>query len=134
MRQTEDSGRNDNLNSNVQRCSFGVCRSFDYPCINICCRQFPCITSKPEFRNLCLNHNVLEVANNLNWSFPTSEDCTFQLSTFRNQAYRNVVLWQHRRLGAGRQIPVSACVCVAVRLFPEASRQYCSYNFADSDE
>lgn len=37
------------------------------------------------------------------------------MSTFRNQAYRNLILWQHGRLGAGRHIPVPACVCRTVR-------------------
>nr|XP_034300600.1 P2X purinoceptor 7-like [Crassostrea gigas] len=135
MRQMEDSGRNENSNSNVQWCSCGVCRSFDDPRMNICCRQFPCITSKPEFRNLCLRHDVLEVANILNWSFRTNQDPSYQLSTFRNQAYRNFVLWQHGRLGAGRRIPVPACVCVAVRRrFPEASGQYRGYHSANSDD
>lgn len=112
MRQIEDSGRNENSNSNVQWCSCGVCRSFDDPRMNICCRQPPCTTPKPEFRNLCLRHDALEFANILNWSPRTNQDPSYQLSTFRNQAYRNFVLWQHGRLGAGRRIPVPACVFV----------------------
>uniref|UniRef100_A0A8W8NUN5 Uncharacterized protein n=1 Tax=Magallana gigas TaxID=29159 RepID=A0A8W8NUN5_MAGGI len=71
-------------------------------CSGVYLGQFPCITSKPKFRNLCLRHDVLEVANILSWSFRTYQDPTFQLSTFRNQAYRNFVIWQHGRLGAGR--------------------------------
>ena len=50
-------------------CSCGRCQVFTDPRMNVCCRQSPCITLKPEFRNLCLRHDVLEVANILNWSY-----------------------------------------------------------------
>nr|XP_019922745.2 P2X purinoceptor 7 [Crassostrea gigas] len=121
-------------NSNVPWCSCGVCHIIDDPRMNICCRQSPCITSKPEFRNLCLRHDVLEVANILNWSYRTNQDPSFSMSTFRNQAYRNFILWQHGRLGAGRRIPVPACVCRTVRQrFPEPNGQYTGYHSAHSD-
>ena len=48
-------------------CSCGRCQVFTDPRMNVCCRQSPCITLKQEFRNLCLRHDVLEVANILNW-------------------------------------------------------------------
>lgn len=64
-------------NSNVPWCSCGVCHIFDDPRMNICCRQSPCITSKPEFRNLCLRHDVLEVANILNWSTELTRTLVF---------------------------------------------------------
>lgn len=53
-------------NSNVPGCSCGICTLFTDPRMNICCGQRPCITSKPEFKNLCLRHDVLEVAIILN--------------------------------------------------------------------
>nr|XP_022300909.1 uncharacterized protein LOC111109113 [Crassostrea virginica] len=86
--------------------------SFDDPRMNICCQQSPCITTKAEFRNLCLRHDVLEVANILNWSHQFNRAPSFAPSTFRNQAYRNFVLWQHGPMGAGMWVPVPACVHV----------------------
>lgn len=120
--------------SNPVWCTCGRCQIFDDPRMNICCRQSQCITSKAEFRNLCLRHDVLEIANILNWSYRTNQDPSFSCSTFRNQAYRNFILWQHGRLGAGRRIPVPACVCRTVRQrFPEPSGQYTGYHSAHSD-
>jgi hypothetical protein len=43
-------------------------------------------------------------------------------------------LWQHDRLGAGRLIPVLACVCRTVRQrFLEPSGHYTGYHSAHSD-
>lgn len=122
MRQMEDIGRIENCNSNV-----GYVK---VPAWTSVVGNFHASPQKPEFRNLRLRHDVLEAANILNWSFRTNQDPSFQLSTFRN-----FVLWQHGRLGAGRRIPVPACVCVAVRRrFPEASGQYRGYYSANSDD
>ncbi|XP_062574696.1 uncharacterized protein LOC134236500 [Saccostrea cucullata] len=121
-------------NSSVPWCSCGGCQIYEDPRMNICCRQSSCVTSKPDFRNLCLRHDVLEIANILNWSFQTNQDPSFCMSKFRNQAYRNFILWQHGRLGAGRRIPVPACVTHTVRLrFPQSNRQYTGYHSAYSD-
>ena len=109
-----------NSSSDIPWCSCGNCQIFDDPCMNICCHFQQCITLKPEVRNLCLRHDVLEVANILNWSYRTNLDPSFRSSTFRNQAYRKFVLWQHGRLGAGSHVMVPSCVCKAIRTwFPE---------------
>lgn len=92
----------------IQTC--GVCHIFDDLCTNICFRHSPCITSKPECRNLCLRHGVQEVANMLNWIYRTNQGPSFYMPTFINQVYGNVILWQHGRLDAGRRIPAPACV------------------------
>lgn len=123
-----------NSRVHVPWCLCGNCRIYDDPRMNICCRQRPCITSKPEFRNLCLRHDVLEVANILNWSYQFNQEPSFCMSKFRNQAYRNFILWQHGRLGAGRRTPVPACVCHTVRMrFPQPDGQYTGYHSAHSD-
>ena len=115
-------------------CSCARCQVFTDPRMNVCCRQSPCITLKPEFRNLCLRHDVLEVANILNWSYRYNQEPNFSYSTFRNQAYRNFILWQHGVLGAGRRTPVPACVCRTVRQrFPEPNGQYTGYHSANTD-
>lgn len=90
----EGSRQDSNPSSEIAWCSCGRCQAFDDPRMNLCCCQSPCITSKPEFRNLCLRHDVLEIANILNWSYRTNLEPSFTPSTFRNQAYRNFVLWQ----------------------------------------
>lgn len=121
-------------NSNVPGCSCGKCIVFTDPRMNICCGQRPCITSKTEFKNLCLRHDVLEVANILNWSYQFNQEPSFRNSTFRNQAYRNFILWQHGRLGARRRVPVPSCVCKTVRdRFPESNGLYRGYHSANSD-
>ena len=130
----EGSRQDSNPSSDIAWCSCGRCQAFDDPRMNLCCCQSPCITSKPEFRNLCLRHDVLEIANILNWSYRTNLEPSFAQSTFRNQAYRNFVLWQHSTLGAGRRVPVPSCVCVAIRRrFPQANGQYRGYHSANSD-
>lgn len=130
----EGSRQDNNPSSEIAWCSCGRCQAFDDPRMNLCCCQSPCIASKPEFRNLCLRHDVLEIANILNWSYRTNLEPSFAQSTFRNQAYRNFVLWQHSTLGAGRRVPVPSCVCVAIRRrFPQANGQYRGYHSANSD-
>ncbi|XP_061185203.1 uncharacterized protein LOC133193261 [Saccostrea echinata] len=118
-------------------CCCGKCTVFPDPRMNICCGHPHCITTRPEFRNLCLRHDVIEIANILNWSFRTNLDPSFRASTFRNQAYRNFVLWQHGRLGAGRRVVVPSCVCRQIRLrFPEVNPvDYKGYEslYSDSD-
>ena len=126
----------DNVSSSeIAWCSCGRCISFDDPFMNICCRQSLCITTKAKFRNLCLRHDVLEVANILNWSHQFSQAPSFAPSTFKNQAYRNLVLWKHEPMGSGRRVPVPACVCRAIReRFPQPKRQYRGYHSANSDD
>lgn len=116
-------------------CCCGRCAEFDDPRMNLCCGHPSCITNRPEFRNLCLRHDVLEVANILNWSVRSHLEPSFRASTFRNQAYRNFVLWQHGRLGAGRRVVVPACVCRAIRIrFPEDNPlNYKGYESLNSD-
>lgn len=127
--------RDNGSSSEIAWCSCGRCISFDDPRMNICCRQSPCITTKAEFRNLCLRHDVLEVANILNWSHQFNQAPSFAPSTFRNQAYRNFVLWQHGPMGAGRRVPVPACVCRAVReRFPQPNGQYRGYHSPNSED
>ncbi|XP_062600362.1 P2X purinoceptor 7-like [Saccostrea cucullata] len=124
----------ENSSSEIAWCLCGGCRVFEDPRMNLCCCQSPCITTKPEFRNLCLRHDVVEIANILNWSFQTNLEPSFASSTFRNQAYRNFVLWQHGPLGAGRRVVVPSCVTVAVRRrFPQLDGAYRGYHSAYSD-
>lgn len=116
----------------IQTC--GVCHIFDDLCTNICFRHSPCITSKPECRNLCLRHDVLEIANMLNWIYRTNQGPSFYMPTFINQVYGNVILWHHGRLDAGRRIPAPACVFHTVcQRFPEPNEQNTVYHSAHSD-
>lgn len=120
--------------SDISWCSCGKCQRFNDPHTNICCSQSPCITLKPEFRNLCLRHDVLEVANILNWSFRTNLEPSFTPSSFRNHAYRNYVLWQCGGFEEGKRLPVPACATVAIRKrFPEPFGQYEDSCSANSD-
>ena len=72
------------------------------------------------------------------WRLPTfwtGVTPSFAPSTFRNQAYRNFVLWQHGPMGAGRRVPVQACVCRAVReRFPQPNGQYRGYHSPNSED
>ena len=86
-------------------CCCGRCAEFDDPRMNLCCGHPSCVTNRPEFRNLCLRHDALEVANILNWTVRSHLEPSFRASTFRNQACHNFVLWQHGRLYDGRQRP-----------------------------
>lgn len=108
----EGSRQDTNSSSEIAWCSCLRCQAFDDPRTNLCCCQSPCISSKPEFRNLCLRHDVsrMRIANILNWRYRTNIEPLFAPSTFRNQAYRIFVLWQHSTLGAGRRVPVPSCV------------------------
>ena len=99
-------------------CICGYCRvltaEHDLP-MNNCCGHIPCITQTPVFRNLCLRHDVIEVANILNWSCRVNISPSFTASSFRNQAYRNFTLWQQGKMGPGNRVPVTSCILLAIR-------------------
>ena len=116
-------------------CVCGRCRQFEDPRMNFCCRYVSCLTQKPEFRNLCMRHDVIEVANILNWSHKTNLPPDFSPSMFRNQAYRNFLLWQFSVMGPGRRVRTPACAIAAIRgRFPEPpGGQYKGYESANED-
>ena len=121
--------------STIPWCVCGRCRQLERPKMNFCCGYVSCLTQKPEFRNLCMRHDVIEVANILNWAHKTNLPPNFEPSKFRNQAYRNFTLWQHSTMGPRRRVRAPACATVAIRgRFPELpGGQYKGYHSADSD-
>lgn len=103
-------------------CTF--CRPMPTEPENVCCRQQDCITGSRNFSVLCRNANVLEI------SIRDREDI-LQTPPMRNNeeyrfaAYRQYILWQHGKLGAGRRMVVPACCVLAIRRkFPSADGKY----------
>ena len=103
--------------------------------MNRCCGHVLYITRKPEFRNLCLRHDVIEVANILSWSSDMNLSPDFSACIFRYQVYRNFVLWQQGKMGPGSRVQVTSCVLLAIcNRFPEPGRgSYHGYHSANSD-
>ena len=117
-----------------------ICRYFqvwkakrDLP-MNRCCGHVLCITRKPEFRNLCLRHDVIEVANIMSWSSDTNSP-DFSACILRNKLIQIFFLWQQGKMGPGSRVPVTSCVLLAIsNKFPEPERDsYHGYHFANSD-
>lgn len=94
----EGSRQDNNPSSEIAWCSCGRCQAFDDPRMNLCCCQSPCIASKPEFRNLCLRHDVLEIANILNCIVPTLNLHSLNLHSGTKRTgilcYGNTVPWE----------------------------------------
>ena len=52
-------------------CVCGICRQLERPKMSFCCGYVSCLAQKPEFRNLCMRHNVI-VASILNRAHKTN--------------------------------------------------------------
>lgn len=118
--------------SSLPWCICGRCRPMEDRRMNVCCGNPVCVTTQLTFRNICLRADVLEVANILNWAFQFNDEPSFQPNIFRNQAYRNFVLWQWGKLGPGNRRVVPSCVVVVIRgRFPSPNGQYSGYHSSE---
>lgn len=97
---------------------------------NKCCtraRERECISKTPLFQQLVLDANVLDIA------IGYREDVLIvdhlrNNENFRHAAYRQYVLWQHGRLGAGnRRVIPSCCVNAIRKRFPSPNGIYMGY-------
>jgi hypothetical protein len=115
-------------------CSCGRCSNMSDARMNICCNSQECITLQAEFTNLCLRYDVISIVNILNWGYMTHQETSMETSIFRNQAYRNFILWQHGKLGRGIRKRTPSCVVLAIRnRFPAPDEVYRGYHSIDSD-
>jgi hypothetical protein len=111
-------------------CVCGHCKLMIRQRMNLCCGHQRCLTTTPTFYNVCARADVIEIANILNWAHQFNDVPSYENNIFRNQAYRNFVLWQWGKLGRGNRRVVSSCVVLAVRRrFP--SDHYTDYESSE---
>jgi hypothetical protein len=115
-------------------CSCGQCIVMVKRKMNTCCGRTPCLTMHHTFHQLALSPDVIEVANILNWSVQFNNVATYETRIFRNQAYRNIILWMWSKLGAGiRRVLPSCCVARIRWKYPAPDNVYTGYESFESD-
>jgi len=120
------------LGAAVPWCICGRCRQKEDNRMNVCCGHQICITTTTTFYNVCGRADVIEIANILKWSYQFNDEPSFEHNVFRNQAYRNFVMWQWGRLGAGirRVVPSSVVIAIGSRV-PSPDGQYTGYHSSE---
>ncbi|XP_021373259.1 P2X purinoceptor 7-like [Mizuhopecten yessoensis] len=111
-------------------CSCGNCRDMPTEVERRCCRHTPelCTTLMPDFRVIVLHEAVLAVARLYRQdvlAIPNDDDYN---RGNRHAAYRQFVLWQHGRLGAGVRAVIPSCCVWAIRdKYPDQYGQYVGF-------
>ncbi len=91
---------------------------------NFCCNMQHCITKTTEFMTLCLNSENIGAAMPIYAFYKALDDVEFKATKFRNQSFRNFVLFQMGKLGKNMRESPPACVKTAIRYkFPVLSGQ-----------
>ncbi|XP_069139074.1 P2X purinoceptor 7-like [Argopecten irradians] len=111
-------------------CSCGNCRQMPTLVERVCCNHQPqnCITILPYFDVLVMDDAVLALARLYRedvFALPGDVDLN---RANRHTAYRQYVLWQFGRLGAGIRKVVPSCAVWKIRdKFPNAFGQYTGF-------
>ena len=110
-------------------CRCGNCREIATPVENKCCtkRRNACITHTQLFTQLVLDAHELDVAMNYRADLMAANP-NRDNDGFRHAAYRQYILWQHGRLGAGNRRVIPSRVVWPIRdRFPSPNGVYTGY-------
>ncbi|XP_071792702.1 P2X purinoceptor 7-like [Asterias amurensis] len=111
------------------------CREMPTQQEKLCCQQRPnrCISNLAIMRHLVLDNHLLELArlhrNDLlgQNDLPPGEHDIYN-RRLRHSAYRQYVLWQHGRLGAGNRVTIPSCCVWKIRdSFPDSFGAYTGF-------
>ncbi|XP_033642419.1 uncharacterized protein LOC117302553 [Asterias rubens] len=116
-------------------CVCGHCREMPTDAERLCCRQVPqrCISTLAIMQHLVLDHHVLELARlHRNDMLGQNDNPPVENDEYnrrmRHSAYRQFVLWQHGRLGAGNRVTIPSCCVWKIRdTFPDRFGQYTGF-------
>lgn len=109
------------------------CRDMPTDLEKVCCRQPPrqCISKMAYMTYYVLEEGVLRLARTF-WNdmlaLTDTPEPGEEMRQFRHAAYRQYVMWQHGRLGAGNRVVVPSCCVWRIRdKFPDPNSRYTGF-------
>ena len=114
-------------NNQLGWCTCGKCCAMELPIENVCCKQWPCITTTEFFESVVLDSSVLAVAI-VNRCDIFADNPDYSLESYRKAAYRQWVMWQHGYLGrSNRKVIPSYVVWAVCTRYPAPDGRYLGF-------
>ncbi|XP_069132812.1 uncharacterized protein [Argopecten irradians] len=114
----------------VDWCACSRCREMPTAAERVCCGKSKenCISTLPDFQVLILDEAVLSLARLYRRDVLVLNQEVDVMKANRHQGYRQFILWQHGRLGAGSRKVIRSCCVWRIRdTYPDAFGQYTGY-------
>lgn len=109
------------------------CRDMDTDIEKVCCRQPPdqCVSKFAYMTYYVLEEGVLRLARtffNDMLALTETPEPGEEMRQFRHAAYRQYVMWQYGRLGAGKRVVVPSCCVWRIRdKYPDPRARYTGF-------
>ncbi|XP_070562624.1 P2X purinoceptor 7-like [Ptychodera flava] len=97
----------------------------------LCCKRLPphCVSRLEEFQVVVLNELILAIARAYRNDTLAMDDEDDLSKSNRYAAYRQFIVWQHGRLGAGNRCVIPSCCVWAIRdRYPDPYGQYTGFH------